>query len=154
MKIAASKTLIIVAILASGLGFGQNSQPKKIAPPVQINHKGETGLFVTFEFMDLSAEKLIERKGLLNEKKTLNELVKNLKAQAEASGVKSELLNVSFNTSESLRLKAEAQITLLNGSLANQVQITTNNKRKARRNGLILFGGGVAVGVTVFALLL
>lgn len=81
-------------------------------------------------------------------------MVKNLSAQVEASTEKNEFLKTNFKNSESLRLKGEAQITLLNSSLANQVQITTNNKRKARKNGLILFGGGVAVGITVFALLL
>lgn len=81
-------------------------------------------------------------------------MVKNLKAQALAQAEKSRLKDQNITYLSALNLKGEGQITLLNGSLENQVQITKNNKRKARRNGLILFGGGVLVGITVFALLL
>lgn len=104
--------------------------------------------------MDMNAEKLLDRKGLLIENMTLGEIAKTLQARAQVLEEKNELIFINFQTSEALRLKAEAQISLLNASLANQIQITTNNKRKARRNGLLLFGGGVTVGVIGLALLL
>tara|TARA_R110000796_G_scaffold74629_3_gene167808 strand:- start:1750 stop:2217 length:468 start_codon:yes stop_codon:yes gene_type:complete len=155
MKINALRILTVVAILASAYSFGQNLQPKKTPPaPLQISYQGSEGVFITYGFMDMNAEKLLDRKGLLIENMTLGEIAKTLQARAQVLEEKNELIFINFQTSEALRLKAEAQISLLNASLANQIQITTNNKRKARRNGLLLFGGGVTVGVIGLALLL
>lgn len=104
--------------------------------------------------MDLNAEKLLDRKGLLLQNMTLGQIAKTLEERAQALEEKNTLAFNKYEKSESLRAKAEAQINLLNSSLDNQVQITTNNKKKARKNGLMLFGGGVVVGVTVLAVLI
>lgn len=104
--------------------------------------------------MDLNAEKLLDRKGLIIENMTLGQIAKTLEDRAKAIEEKSDLYKKSFETSEALRLKAEAQISLLNASLDNQVQLTKNAKKKARRNGLLLFGGGLTVGVVGLAVLL
>jgi beta-lactamase class D len=104
--------------------------------------------------MDLNAEKLIDRKGLIIQKNTLKQLINTLEYKSQALEEANALITSNFRSSEALRISAEAQITLLNASLANQTQITINNKRKARRNGLLLFGGGVAVGVTTLVLLI
>lgn len=104
--------------------------------------------------MDTISLRLIDRKSLLSESFTYKSIFENL--QQENSLLNANLLTLT-QTSNDYRLallKTEEQLDLLQENLDAQVEITKNNKKKARRNGLLLFGGGVTVGVIGLALLL
>ena len=107
--------------------YSQSWQPNK------IKHNNKEGLFLPFGVMDTISFKLIERNSLIGLNSTLGELLSTLQDK-----------NYEAETKKSL---------LLSENFIDQKQMTANNKRAARRNGLYLFGGGVAVGFVVFALL-
>lgn len=104
--------------------------------------------------MDTISLRLIDRKSLLSESVTFKSIFENLHKE-------NSLLNANFltltQTSNDYKLalyKTEEQLELLQENLDAQIEITKNNKKKARRNGLLLFGGGITVGVVGLALLL
>lgn len=130
------------------MSYSQDWQPKK------IRYQGVEGLFISFQVMDTISLRLIDRKSLLSESFTYKSIFENL--QQENSLLNANLLTLT-QTSNDYRLallKTEEQLDLLQENLDAQVEITKNNKKKARRNGLLLFGGGVTVGVIGLALLL
>lgn len=104
--------------------------------------------------MDLNAEKLLDRKKLLRENNKLYSIISNLDQKESFLLEKEQITLKKLKNITELRDKAEAQISLLNSSLANQVQITKNNKKKARRNGLLWFSGGLVLGVSALAILI
>lgn len=127
--------------------FSQDWQPKKIV------HNNEEGLFLPFSIMDTISFKLIERKSLLSQNLSFGSLFRVL--QDKNDELVQKTINLS-NTSLKWQLLYESETKkslLLSENFTDQKQITVNVKRRARRNGLYLFGGGVAVGITVFALL-
>lgn len=148
MKTCVSKIIICVAILTSALSYSQNWQPKK------IQYQGNEGVFISFPVMDSISLRLIDRKSLLSESITYKSIFTNLQQE-------NSLLNANFltltQTSNDYKLalkKTEEQLGLLQENLNAQVEITKNNKKKARRNGLLLFGGGITVGLVGLVLLL
>ena len=103
--------------------------------------------------MDTISFKLIERKSLLGQNLSFGELFKVL--QDKNDELVDKTLNLS-NTSLKWQLLYENETKkslLLDENIKDQKQITVNVKRRARRNGLYLFGGGVAVGIVIFAVL-
>jgi len=148
MKTYVLKMLICAAILTSALTYSQSWQPKK------IQYQGVDGLFISFQVMDSISLRLIDRKSLLSESITYKSIFENL--QQENRLLKANFLTLT-QTSNDYKLalfKTEEQINLFQENLNAQVEITKNNKKKARRNGLLLFGGGITVGVVGLALLL
>lgn len=103
--------------------------------------------------MDSVSVKLIDRKSLLTQNLTFSEIYKKLELENKE-------LRLNFNLSQSqvFKYKSLYDITLEQKEKAlenfeSQKIITTNVKAKARRNGLLYFGGGLVIGVTVFAVL-
>jgi hypothetical protein len=104
--------------------------------------------------MDTISVKLIERKGLLSQNSSFEYLFKTIQDKNDELIAKN--LNIS-KTALKWQILYESETKkslLLSENFNTQKQITVNNKRKARRNGLYLFGGGVSVGVVIFALLM
>ena len=144
MKTKNLKILILIALLTSVSLFSQDLQPKKIV------YDNEEGLFISFSLMDSISYKLIDRKSILKENLSLGDLLLILQAKNDQLLEKSQALERTVDNWRVLYVKSEAQKAQFYEALESQREITTNVKIKARRNGLILFGGGVSVGIAAF----
>lgn len=147
MKTLSLKILMLTLLLTSVLSYSQDLQPKK------IQYKGIDGLFISFALMDSVSVKLIDRKSLLTENYTFSEIYKKLELENNELRLKFDL-----SQSQAFKYKSLFDITLEQKEKAlenfeSQKIITSNVKAKARRNGLLYFGGGLVIGVTVFAVL-
>ncbi len=127
--------------------FSQNWQPKKIV------YGNEVGLFLPFSIMDSISFKLIERNSLISQNLSLGKLIRVLQDKNDELVQKTLKLSNTSLKWQLLYEKESEKSLLLTENIIDQKQITVNTKRRARRNGLYLFGGGVAVGITVFAIL-
>lgn len=130
------------------MSYSQDLQPKK------IQYNKQEGLFISFALMDTIAFKLIDRKTLKSQSLTLSQLYKVLN---EKNKVIEEQLDISKKSSTKWQIlyeKAKAQGSIYQNSIKQQEEILKQTKKKHRRRSLMLFGGGVAVGVSVFAILI
>ncbi len=134
-------------MLLSVFVFSQNSQPK----PIQLDN--QEGVFITVSLMDSISFKLMDRVALKKENLVLSQVVGNIKLQNEELIKKCDLSSNQVNAYKVLWNKTETQKKKLYESLENQKLITKNIKKKAFRNGLLYFGGGVSVGLVVFVIL-
>lgn len=103
--------------------------------------------------MDSISVKLIHRNYLIKENMSLRDITFNLNNQITLLRDKSKI-----NASQAIKYKSLFNISeqQKNAALQNfesQKIITGNVKAKARKNGLLLFGGGVSIGFIVFAVL-
>lgn len=104
--------------------------------------------------MDTISFKLIDRKTLKKESITLGELYKVIN---EKNKVLEEQVYIYKNSTSKWQIlyeKSKAQNTILDNSIQIQKDLLKQTKKKHRRNSFMLFGGGVAIGVTIFALLI
>lgn len=102
--------------------------------------------------MDTITVKLIERKSLIFQNKTLSSLYLNEKQIVKAKDDKLKIFEENALKYDLLNSKSEIQIKLLEENFKTQKEET----KKARRNGLKLFGSGLLIGasaVAIFALI-
>ena len=147
MKINGLKILILTLLLTSVFANSQSLQPKKIV------FNGESGLFISFNLMDSISLKLIDRKNLVKQRFSYLDIFKSLRLENQELKYKFDLSN-----SQALKYKDLFKIEVDQKKLAlenfeSQKSITKNVKIKARKDKLLFFGGGLAVGITIFALL-
>jgi hypothetical protein len=145
-----TKTLaafILTAILISGSAYSQSS----LTP---IKYKGENGLFISFPVMDSISVKLIDRQKLVKENGRVWALYFNSQRQNSEIESKNYILKNSVKDWERLYNNERTQKELLIMSVADQKEMIKKAKIKARKNGLKLLGGGVAIGLTLAAFLL
>ncbi len=102
--------------------------------------------------MDTITVKLIEKKSLIVQNKTLASLYLNEKQIVKTKDDKIKIFEENALKYDLLNSKSEIQIKLLEENFETQKEET----KKARRNGLKLFSGGLLIGasaVAIFALI-
>lgn len=103
--------------------------------------------------MDSISVKLLHRNYLIKENMSLGNISNNLAGQVQAIQDKASLYSSQSLKYKSLFDISEAQKNAALESLEAQKIITKNVKAKARKNGLLYFGGGLSIGFLVFAVL-
>lgn len=103
--------------------------------------------------MDSISVKMIHRNFLIKENMSLTDITINLKTQLSETETKSRLYKETALKYKSLFSISEQQKNAALDNYESQKIITGNIKAKARKNGLLLFGGGVSIGFLVFAVL-
>jgi hypothetical protein len=103
--------------------------------------------------MDSISFKLIDRKTLLKQSFDYENLFKSLNAENRELRLKFNLSSSQvFNYKKLLQIEQDQKkITLEN--FKTQELIIKSVKSKSRKDKFLFFGGGLAIGVTVFALL-
>lgn len=147
MNIKKIVVFMLIAISISGSAFSQNWQPKA------ITYNGDSGLFISFQIMDSISVKLIGRNEVLRENKHLWTLYKNEKNETLALSQKYKAEREISKDWENLYLKSEEQSKLYEINFNKQKEITKNIKKKSFKNGVLWFGGGVAIGVSILTIL-
>ncbi|QCW20364.1 hypothetical protein [Flavobacterium phage FPSV-S1] len=138
-------SILIVATISVS-SYSQDLQPKKVTLGT------EKGVFINFALMDTITVKLIEKKSLIVQNKTLASLYLNEKQIVKTKDDKIKIFEENALKYDLLNSKSEIQIKLLEENFETQKEET----KKARRNGLKLFSGGLLIGasaVAIFALI-
>lgn len=112
------------------------------------------GVFVPFDIMDEISLKLIDRKRLITENKSLTELENVFKDKIVTLTEKNYLTSETALKWQILHEKEVKKNSLLNENIKDYKTINVNTKRNARRNGFYLFGAGVSVGIITTLLIL
>jgi hypothetical protein len=84
---------------------------------------------------------------------SLTDITINLNKQIKLLSDKSDLNQSTALKYKSLFAISEQQKTAALENFESQKIISSNIKTKARKNGLLFFGGGVSIGFLVFAVL-
>ncbi len=104
--------------------------------------------------MDSVVFKLIDRKTLLSENKSLTELYIASKEKSFEYEKTINLLEKSIANLKSINNLTIIQRDKFKENFEIQESITKDIKRQSRKNGIVLFGSGIAVGVVIFAVFL
>jgi hypothetical protein len=103
--------------------------------------------------MDSISLKLIDRKGLKTQIYTFKDILEIMRKENKELSFKFDLAVDKIYKLESLFKISENQKSLLERNFESQKIIIQNQKIRARKNKLYFFGGGLAVGVLAFAIL-
>lgn len=104
--------------------------------------------------MDSISLKLIERNSLKRQAYTFSDIFKIMTKESTELSFKFDLANDKAVKYKSLFDVSNFQNDLLKKNFESQKIIIKNNKIQARKNKLYFFGGGMSVGIIVFAVLL
>lgn len=90
----------------------------------------------------------------MKENKTLGRLSYKLKSEVKELEKKNAACHSTNFANWRLFQTEKQKNILLNSNIEAQKEITISIKKKARKNGLLLFGGGIIIGMAGFALLI
>jgi hypothetical protein len=135
-------------MLTTVFSYSQTSQP------LRTNLNGVSGVFIGLPLMDSISLKLIDRNHLKREIKTLGDLALVIEEKNAQLEQKVEIAVAHAASWGEVFDNVSAQNRLLIKNFEAQKELTTIHKKRARRNALLFFGGGLAVGFTAFAILI
>lgn len=147
MKTKCLKIITLIALLTSVFSYSQDWLPKKIVS------NGEEGLFLPFSIMDSVSVRLIDRKAVKKENLSLMDLIaicERENSELEDKVVTYEGLVLKW---QAQYLDTEKQRALATDNYEKQILITEETKKRSRKKGLVLFSGGVTIGVVAVLVL-
>ena len=134
--------------MTSVLVFSQDLRPKKIV------FDNEQGIFIGLDLMDTITFKLIERKGLISEFDTTKKILTNSESKVLVLSEKNETLTSTANKWKTLYEKTEEQNSIYQDNLELTEALVKSERKRGRKRALYAFGGGVTIGVVIFAVLI
>lgn len=119
-----------------------------------ILYKGEQGVFISIPTMDIISLKLIDRESLIKEKMTLGEMYSVLKSEKKVlKGIIDKKEDIILSKNDIIKT-SNSQISILLNTIELQKKQIKQEKRKAFKNKLVLFGVGLGVGAGIFAVIM